>query len=196
MGRKGVCGRQHGHEALGQHGGETEFRVVGGWLTQQADVDGPLAQGGQLRRGGHFPDVQPHGGKPFAEGSQQAGQDGQSQGGGEADPQASGPSGADLAGRRQAVRDAGEGLPGGGKQFPASGGEGDVSRLAAEQRMADLVLQAPDLLAQRRLGDAQAGGRAAEVEFLGEYDERVQLGKGKFGALHTLRDITPCQKLY
>ena len=48
-------------------------------------------------------------------------------------------------------------------------------RGAGEQRVADLVLQAADLLAQRRLGDAQAGGRVAEVEFLGEHDEGVQL---------------------
>jgi hypothetical protein len=65
---------------------------------------------------------------------------------------------------------------------------------------ADLLLQAPDLLAQRRLGDAQAGGRVAEVEFLGEYGEGVQLGEGKFGALHAPRDISrdigSCRWLY
>lgn len=54
--------------------------------------------------------------------------------------------------------------------------------------MADLVFQAADLLAQRWLRDTEAGGRVSEVEFLGEHDEGVQLRKGKFGALHTLRD--------
>jgi hypothetical protein len=34
--------------------------------------------------------------------------------------------------------------------------------------VADLVFQAPDLLAKRGLCDAQAGGRVAEMEFLCE----------------------------
>ncbi len=58
--------------------------------------------------------------------------------------------------------------------------------------MADLVLQPPDLLAQWRLGDAEAGGGVAEVQFLGEHDEGVQLRQGEFGALHTSRDIRSC----
>jgi hypothetical protein len=58
--------------------------------------------------------------------------------------------------------------------------------------VADLVLQAADLLAQRWLGNAQTGGRASEVEFLREYHESVQLRQGEFGALHTSRDIRPC----
>jgi hypothetical protein len=117
-------------------------------------------------------------------------------GGREADPQAAGPAAADFSGCDQAVREAGEGMPGSGQQFPARRGEVDAPWFATEQRVADLVLQAPNLLAQWRLGHAQAGGGAAEVEFLGEHDEGVQLPKGKFRALHTLRDITLCLKLY
>ena len=41
--------------------------------------------------------------------------------------------------------------------------QGDMPWGAGEQLLADLVLQAADLLAQRRLGDARAGGRVAEV---------------------------------
>lgn len=67
---------------------------------------------------------------------------------------------------------------------------------AGEQLVADLVLQAADLLTQRRLCDAQAGGRVAEVEFLREHDEGVQLRQGKFGAFHTRRDIRPCKWPY
>jgi hypothetical protein len=53
------------------------------------------------------------------------------------------------------------------------------------------TFQAADLLAQRGLCDAQAGSGVAEVEFLSEHDEGVQLWEGKFGALHMLRDIRP-----
>ncbi|MFC8783557.1 hypothetical protein [Streptomyces nigra] len=62
--------------------------------------------------------------------------------------------------------------------------------------MADLVLETADLLAQRRLGDAQSGGRVTEVQFLGQHDEGVQLGEGEFGALHIPRDIRPCMPQY
>ncbi|GHG29382.1 hypothetical protein Shyd_85220 [Streptomyces hydrogenans] len=90
----------------------------------------------------------------------------------------------------------GEGVPGGGEKFSARRGEADAPGFAAEQVVADFALQAADLLTQRRLGDAQTSGRAAEVEFLGEHDEGVQLRQGKFRTLHTLRDITPHLKAY
>lgn len=97
---------------------------------------------------------------------------------------------ADGPGCRQAVREVSEGPLSGGQQLSASRGERDASRFVAEQRVADLVFQTPDLLAQRGLCDAQAGSGVAEVEFLGEH-EGVQLLKGKFRALHMLRDIRP-----
>ncbi|CAM5664608.1 Putative aminoacrylate peracid reductase RutC [Streptomyces chartreusis] len=68
----------------------------------------------------------------------------------------------------------------------AGGGEGDAAGGAGEQGVADLGLQAADLLAQGRLGDAEAGRGVAEVEFLGEDGEGVELGEGEFGALGLL----------
>ncbi|GGU63301.1 hypothetical protein GCM10010502_12830 [Kitasatospora aureofaciens] len=62
--------------------------------------------------------------------------------------------------------------------------------------MADLLLQTADLLAQRRLGDAEAGSGPAEVQLLGEHDEGVQLRQGEFGAFHTARDIRRAPQEY
>jgi hypothetical protein len=50
--------------------------------------------------------------------------------------------------------------------------------------VADLVLEASDLLAERGLGDAEAGGGVPEVQFLGEDDEGVELGEGEERAGH------------
>jgi hypothetical protein len=58
---------------------------VGGFA-QQTDVDDLVVQGSDLRCGGHLVDVQVHVGELLPEGAQQAGQDGQCEGGGEADP--------------------------------------------------------------------------------------------------------------
>lgn len=88
----------------------------------------------------------------------------------------------------KAIGEAIERQPGCRQQFTTDWRERDTSRFAEEQGVADLVFQAADLLAQRWLRDTEAGGRVSEVEFLGEHDEGVQLRKGKFGALHTLRD--------
>jgi hypothetical protein len=43
---------------------------------------------------------------------------------------------------------------------------------------AQFLLQALDLPAERGLGDFQAPGGAAEVEFLGDREERLELAEG------------------
>jgi hypothetical protein len=45
---------------------------------------------------------------------------------------------------------------------------------ALEQPHADLALEPGDLLAERGLAHVQAGRRAAEVQLVGERDERAQ----------------------
>ena len=53
----------------------------------------------------------------------------------------------------------------------------DSPARAGEQRAAQLLLQRADLLAERRLGDVQARGGAAEVQLLGDGDEVTQLAE-------------------
>jgi hypothetical protein len=61
-----------------------------------------------------------------------------------------------------------------GEQRAAGGGQLDPSARAQEQWRAELVLELADLVAQRRLRDVQARGRAAEVELLGDGEEVAQ----------------------
>jgi len=70
LGRERVCGRQNGHGWLGQQGLEIDLCFPGGRLAQQADVDGLVVQGGDLRRGGHLMDVQMYAGEPAPEDAQ------------------------------------------------------------------------------------------------------------------------------
>lgn len=185
-----MAGREHRDEGLAAHRAEPQPRFVRGRLAQQADVDAAVVQGGELGCAGHLPDVQPHARVALPEGAQQARQNGQGERSGEADPQPARLAAADGAGGRQPVRQVGQDPARGGQQLPPGRGEGDAAGLAPEQRVADLLLQPADLLAQRRLGDAEAGGGPAEVQFLGEHGEGVQLREGEFGAgLHTSRDI-------
>ena len=53
----------------------------------------------------------------------------------------------------------------------------DAARRAVQQRHAELGLEPPDLLRERRLGHVQALGGAAEVAFLGDGDERAQVAE-------------------
>ena len=61
--------------------------------------------------------------------------------------------------------------PGAGQEHLARLGEPGALRGAVEQAGAELLFEAADLSAQRRLGDAQVGGGAAEVPVLGDGDE-------------------------
>jgi hypothetical protein len=72
-------------------------------------------------------------------------------------------------------------LPGGAEEHLPRWGERRATGTSQEQRRADLAFDQLDLLAQRRRRDVQAGGRAAEVELLGDRDEVAHLPK-----LHTL----------
>jgi hypothetical protein len=117
-------------------------------------------------------------------GAQEAREDREGQGRGETHTQAARPAAAHRAGRREALREVGERLTGGGEEFPARGRQRHPPWRAREQGMADLLLKTPDLLAQGWLRDAQAGRRVAEVQFLGEDDEGVQLREREFRALH------------
>lgn len=61
------------------------------------------------------------------------------------------------------------------EEQPAGVGEFDAAVGALEQARTDFLLQRLDLLAQRRLGDPQALGGAAEVQLLGDGDEIAQV---------------------
>ena len=56
-------------------------------------------------------------------------------------------------------------------------GQRHAPRRPLDQREADLVLQPPDLLRERRLGDVLARRRAREVALLRERDEIAQLAQ-------------------
>lgn len=60
-------------------------------------------------------------------------------------------------------------------QYLARRGQGDGAAGAVEQGDAEAAFEALDRLGQGRLGDAEAGGGAAEVQFLGHRQELRQL---------------------
>src|SRR5690606_21966923 len=65
--------------------------------------------------------------------------------------------------------------------------EAHVARRAVDQRQPQLVLQTPDLLRQRGLGDVLALRRAGEVTLLVERDEGAQLAE-----VHGARSYALC----
>ena len=68
-----------------------------------------------------------------------------------------------------------EGGPRMGQQRLAGRGQGDRAPVAVQQPLAELGLQAPDLLADRGLGDPQPFRCAGEVSLLGDGGEVRQL---------------------
>ena len=71
--------------------------------------------------------------------------------------------------------DGGEDLAGALEQHLAGGSELDAAGGAVEQRLAELGLEAADLLRERRLRDVQPRSGAAEVPLLGDGDEVAQV---------------------
>ena len=63
------------------------------------------------------------------------------------------------------------------EQRRARRGERDAAAIALEQPHAELVLERPHLLADARLGQVQPVGGAAEVQLLGDRDERPELAE-------------------
>jgi hypothetical protein len=59
------------------------------------------------------------------------------------------------------------------KQLRPRGREADVAAVALQQRHAELCLESPHLLAERRLRDVESFCRAAEVQLLGDRDEVI-----------------------
>jgi hypothetical protein len=102
--------------------------------------------------------------------------------GGRADePHLDGPGDAGLAATHGLLHPGGLGeeVPGGGKQSGAAVGQLDAAAGAAKELHAEASLQSLDLLAERRLRDAEACGRASEVQLLGDRDEVAQMSEVK-----------------
>ncbi|MCY1182798.1 hypothetical protein D9M73_233760 [compost metagenome] len=78
------------------------------------------------------------------------------------------------------------------EEQPPGRGQGDAAVGAVEQARADFLFQRLDLLAQRRLGNAQLSGGAAEMQLLGDGDEVTQVTQ-----LHMIRlTYQTCRLIY
>ena len=82
----------------------------------------------------------------------------------------------ERAGRGLGLRDGGEDAAGVVDEGGADRGEGDA-RLALEQADVEVGLELGELLAQRGLGDREAQRGAAEVQLLGEGEDRAQVAE-------------------
>ncbi len=67
------------------------------------------------------------------------------------------------------------------------GGEPQTASVALEELAPKGLLEPPDLLAQRRLGDVEGRGRAPEVKLVGERDERAK--EARVGARSHARSL-------
>src|SRR6185436_20610217 len=78
-----------------------------------------------------------------------------------------------------------------GEQRLARGRERDIPAHSVEERRAELVFQATDLLGDRGLGDRQLTRRLREVPLLGDRDEVAQLMELH---VHSLRLSSPAPR--
>ena len=86
---------------------------------------------------------------------------------------------AELVDLAAGALDLGEDAAGARREQLAGGGRHDASRCALEQLGAELRLELPDLMRERRLGDVELLGRAGEVAVAGD-----RLGVAELTNLH------------
>ena len=137
----------------------------------------PGAQRPQLLDGGALAQLDLDLGAAAAEALHDPGDDREQRRADEAHPQPAGLSGVDAPGGGHRDVELGQHRPGVAQERLAGGGQLDPAAGAVQQPAAELLLEPADLLAQRRLGDVQAGRGAAEVQLLGDGDEVTQLAK-------------------
>lgn len=175
--REPVVGRDGEHQRLGLDDVQVEV-AAGDRRAQHADVECAVAQlfallaGEQvgvhlefdlgqpvLQRAGHLRQVRQGGGT------------------GEADPGEPAAAVGDAPGSARARLDCLQDPLGLGQEEPAGRGDLHLPRRAAQQRDAELVLQLPDRVRKRGLGEVQAFGGAAEVAGLGDGGEVPQVAQ-------------------
>ena len=177
--------RQHRDERLAADDLDRELALAHG-RAQEAEVERAGEQALDLRRREQLAaQVEHDAGQRAAQGGRHLREQRVRRRAGEPDREAP-----ELAARRAqrvlgGAVDRGEDLARPHEQDLARRRELDAARRAVQQRHAELGLEPPDLLRERRLGHVQALGGAAEVAFLGDGDERAQEAD-----LHALRFIS------
>src|SRR5690606_27195369 len=91
--------------------------------------------------------------------------------------------------------DVGQGLAGFLEKQPAGVGQRHVPVAALEQAHPEFLFQGLDLLAQRRLGNAQHLSGAAEMQLLGDGDEIAQVAQFHKGSM-SRKTYRSCRILY
>lgn len=99
-----------------------------------------------------------------------------------------------TAGLVEVALDVAEGAAGALEEGLAGGCECYGTRGAEEERVAEKLFEATDLLRERRLGEVETLGGAAEVELFGYGDEVAEVAELDLG-IHTCRIIIELNKI-
>ena len=152
---------------------------LGHRLAEEADVEVALPELGGLGNGGDLVQRQAHPGVRRAEGLQEIRHHHQHPDHRVADVQRPQLPAPDRVNAVRPTLDLAERLASGFQERRAGLGQLDVTAGSEKQARPDGLLQDPDLLAQKRLGDAEAGGRAPEVQLVGEDGEVSEGGEAQ-----------------
>ncbi len=174
---QGVADRDRGDRALAHHHLGAQVVADLDRRAHQPDVDHAGAERAQLLDGGALAQLDLDLGAAAAEALDDPGHDRQQRRADEVDPQQARLAGVDPPRGGHGDVELGQHRPGVAQERLAGRGQLDAAAGAGQQADAELLLQAGDLLAERGLGDVQAGGGAAEVKLLGDGDEVAQLAK-------------------
>ena len=190
----GMVGREHGDERFSVDSRCVEIGIKTAGIAKQSGIEGAILQTVDDFGGEGFVQVQAHFWKSRSvtpEDGRQRGQHGRAD---EADVQR-----ADLA-AAYALRlfdvalDVAQGAPGAFEKCGTGSRQGDGTRGAVEERVAEHLFQLANLLRERRLGKMQAQSRAAEVQFFSNRDKVTKVTKLNV-RIHTWRVLNQHNKI-
>ncbi|MFO0745190.1 MAG: hypothetical protein U1F43_05860 [Myxococcota bacterium] len=170
-----VAARQHHRQRLARQRRDGEIiRERRHRQAQEADLDAAAAQGVDLARARQLAQLEHEVGVALAQAPHERRQHLVGGGRGVADGERAGVAGRDALHDGARALGLGEQRAGATEQRLAGLGQAHVAAAALEEAPAELLLEAHDLRAQRRLRDGEAARGAPEVELLGDGDERLQ----------------------
>lgn len=171
-----VRGGENGDEGFGEEGGNVEaFDGVG--VAEDAGVQCVVFEASDDTRGEGLVEMEADARVGFAEGTEDCGEGCEHAGADEADVEGADFAAADAAGLVDVALYGAEGTVGAFEEGFAGLGESDGAGGAGEERVAEEIFEAANLLREWGLGDVKPEGGAAEVEFLGYGDEVAEMAE-------------------
>ena len=173
---RGMVGGEYGDEGLGEEGDDVEG-VDGIAVAEDTGVEGSVLEAVDDLCGEGLVQMEGDEGEGLGVGAEDGGECGEHAGADKAHVERADLAAADAAGFFEVALDVAEGAAGGLQEGFACSRQRDGAGGSGEEGVAEDLFELADLLGERGLGEVEAEGGSAEVQFLGDGDEVAEMAE-------------------